>query len=182
MDHCIVVIHKNSEQFERDMIKLCFVSFWNIFFGVVHRRVDAAAQVVVSRWSRLQCRPTPGKSDTFDKLGLICAPAIDVTIFAQTIHPPPPLAWKGLTWEEGPQPAVHSQTNSHRVPNSQPSKSGNITSAFHSLLLKLEPPNCWFLLIGTNKQTNWQFVHQLGWRSYVSKDPLDRGSMLVNFR
>ena len=39
--------------------------------------------------------------------------AIDVTIFAQTIHCPPPLAWKGLTWEEGPRPAMHSQPTSH---------------------------------------------------------------------
>ena len=39
--------------------------------------------------------------------------AIDVTIFAQTIHSAPPLAWKGLTWEEGPQPAMHSQPTSH---------------------------------------------------------------------
>ena len=69
--------------------------------SAVHCRLGRAVQTGVPQvWHVWQTRPH-----------LCCA--IDVTIFAQTIHSPPPLAWKGLTWEEGPRPAMHSQPTSH---------------------------------------------------------------------
>ena len=59
--------------------------------SAVHWRLGRAVQTGVPQvWHVWQTRPH-----------LCCA--IDVTIFAQTIHCPPPLAWKGLTWEEGPE-------------------------------------------------------------------------------
>ena len=59
--------------------------------SAVHWRLGRAVQTGVPQvWHVWQTRPH-----------LCCA--IDVTIFAQTIHCRPPLAWKGLTWEEGPE-------------------------------------------------------------------------------
>ena len=52
-----------------------FGKLWTIHYFWCNRQTCSvhAVQIVVSRWYSAECRPSVGKSDTFDKLGLICA-------------------------------------------------------------------------------------------------------------